>query len=66
MLQQRHAELRQHAAQQQHRQTHYVEEIAVDALHQQRPETLHARTPLYIGSARDVEAVEAIYAKYPD
>ena len=33
---------------------------------ERRPETLHARTPLYIGSARDVEAVEAIYAKYPD
>ena len=33
---------------------------------ERRPKTLHARTPLYIGSARDVEAVEAIYAKYPD
>ena len=32
---------------------------------ERRPETLHARTPLFIGSARDVEAVEAIYARYP-
>ncbi len=30
-----------------------------------QPDKLHARTPLFIGSARDVEAVEAIYAKYP-
>lgn len=28
------------------------------------PDKLHARTPLFIGSARDVEAVERIYAKY--
>ena len=28
------------------------------------PATLHARTPLYIGSSRDVEAVEAIYARH--
>ena len=33
--QQRHAELRQHPAQQQHRQTHHVEKIPVNALHQQ-------------------------------
>ena len=30
-----------------------------------QPDKIHARTPLFIGSARDVEAVEAIYAKYP-
>ena len=28
------------------------------------PEKLHARTPLFIGSKKDVEAVERIYAKY--
>lgn len=28
------------------------------------PHTLHARTPLFIGSRKDVEAVERIYAKY--
>ena len=28
------------------------------------PATLHARTPLYIGSSRDVEAVETIYARH--
>ena len=28
------------------------------------PATLHARTPLYIGSSRDVEAVEAVYARH--
>lgn len=28
------------------------------------PTKLHARTPLFIGSRRDVEAVEKIYAKY--
>lgn len=29
-----------------------------------KPEKLHARTPLFIGSKKDVEAVERIYAKY--
>lgn len=29
-----------------------------------RPERLHARTPLFIGSVKDVEAVEKIYAKH--
>ncbi|MBO5491298.1 MAG: class 1 fructose-bisphosphatase [Desulfovibrio sp.] len=28
------------------------------------PDKLHARTPLFIGSARDVEAVEKIYARH--
>lgn len=28
------------------------------------PDKLHARTPLFIGSRKDVEAVERIYAKY--
>ena len=28
------------------------------------PDKLHARTPLYIGSAHDVEAVEKIYARH--
>lgn len=28
------------------------------------PSSLHARTPLYIGSKRDVEAVERIFARY--
>lgn len=28
------------------------------------PDKLHCRTPLYIGSKKDVEAVEKIYAKY--
>lgn len=28
------------------------------------PESLHARTPLFVGSAKDVETVEAIYAKH--
>lgn len=31
---------------------------------ERRPERLHARTPLFIGSVKDVEAVEKIYAKY--
>lgn len=29
-----------------------------------KPEKLHARTPLFIGSKKDVEAVDRIYAKY--
>ena len=29
-----------------------------------KPERLHARTPLFIGSRKDVEAVERIYAKH--
>lgn len=29
-----------------------------------KPEKLHQRTPLFIGSTKDVEAVERIYAKY--
>lgn len=29
-----------------------------------KPDALHARTPLFIGSTRDVQAVERIYAKY--
>lgn len=29
-----------------------------------QPRTLHERTPLFIGSKKDVEAVERIYAKY--
>lgn len=29
-----------------------------------QPDRLHARTPLFIGSKKDVEAVERIYAKY--
>lgn len=29
-----------------------------------KPEKLHQRTPLFIGSTKDVEAVEKIYAKY--
>lgn len=29
-----------------------------------KPSKLHARTPLFIGSKKDVEAVERIYAKY--
>ena len=28
------------------------------------PDKLHARTPLYIGSTLDVEAVEKIYARH--
>ena len=28
------------------------------------PDRLHARTPLFIGSAKDVEAVENIYARH--
>ena len=28
------------------------------------PDKLHARTPLFIGSAKDVEAVEKIYARH--
>ena len=28
------------------------------------PNKLHARTPLFIGSRKDVEAVENIYADY--
>lgn len=32
---------------------------------ERQPDKLHARTPLFIGSRRDVEAVEAIYARYP-
>lgn len=31
-----------------------------------QPEKLHARTPLFIGSKKDVEAVDRIYAKYQD
>ncbi|MDR2743979.1 MAG: class 1 fructose-bisphosphatase [Desulfovibrio sp.] len=31
---------------------------------ERKPERLHARTPLFIGSADDVAAVERIYAKY--
>lgn len=29
-----------------------------------RPERLHARTPLFIGSVKDVEAVEKVYARH--
>lgn len=32
---------------------------------EKQPRKLHERTPLFIGSKRDVEAVERIYAKYP-
>ena len=39
------AELHQHPAQQQHRQPHHVEKVAVDALYQQRTLALHAVGP---------------------
>ena len=35
------AEVRQHTAQQQYRQAHHIEKVAVDALHQQRALSLH-------------------------
>lgn len=31
---------------------------------EKQPDRLHARTPLFIGSANDVTAVERIYARY--
>ena len=32
---------------------------------EKQPDKIHCRTPLFIGSKKDVEAVNAIYAKYP-